>query len=105
MCKSFIPAEVVYKARIINARIKINQPAEFNLGLATGGIGPAWKASIKEEDVNKPVNLSWSLEREQSNNTLKLNWLPKYFTGGGIFVEKTDPDKDLIITIFELYLN
>jgi len=104
LCKKDIPSVIVYKAKTINAKIKINQPAEFNIGLATGGIGPTWRTFIKPEDVNKPVNLFWSLEREQSGNTLKLNWLPENFTGGGIYVEKGDPNKDLIITLYEIYL-
>lgn len=104
LCKKNISSQIVYRAKTINAKIKINQPAEFNLGLSTEGIGPTWRTLIKPEDINKPVSLSWSLDREQSGNTLKLNWLPENFTGGGIYVEKSDPNKDLVITLYEIYL-
>lgn len=103
-CKKNFSGGIVYRAKTINAKLKINQPAEFNLGLTTGGIGPTWRTFIKPEDVNKPISLSWSLDREQSGNTLKFNWFPENFTGGGIYIENYDPNKDLIITLYEIYL-
>lgn len=103
-CKKYIPSITIYRAKTINAVVKLNQPVEFNIGLCTGGMGPTWKALIKPEEINKPVRLSWSLDREQSTKTLKFNWLPENFTGGGVYIEKADPNKDLIITIYEMYL-
>lgn len=104
ICKRHIPVLYVYQAKTINVKIKLNQSGEFHVGLATGGIGPSWSALVKPEDVNKEILLTWSLDREQSSKSLKLNWLPGDFSGGGIFVEKTDHNKDLVITIYEMYL-
>lgn len=103
-CKKNIPVFLIYKAKTINAKVKVNKPGEFNIGLATKGVGPTWNAVIDIEEVDKPILLSWSLEREQSAKTLRLNWLPGKFSGAGIYFGKSDPTKDLLITIYEVYI-
>lgn len=104
VCKGFISDYDLYRAKTLNAKIKINQSAEFNIGLATISLGPTWSRKIKHEEVDTPINMSWFLEGEELSKTSKLNWLSGNFYGSGFYVEKFDKNKDLIITIYEIYL-
>ncbi len=103
-CLNVIPAYTLYKARTLNVKVKINQPAEFGISLRRVNIGPGWKKRITPNEINKPLELTWPLERDGSGIVLKLNWLSGDFDGAVISLDQFDHTQPLIVTIYEMYL-
>lgn len=103
-CWGKISVYALYQAKTLNARIKINQPAEFAIALHRNSIQSGWLRKLKADEVNKPILISWSIEKVNQNGILKLNWLPGDFDGLAITVDKFDFRKPLMVTIYEIYL-
>lgn len=102
-CKSNIPVDILYKAVTINITYEINQPVQLMLGIHRIGQGPLWgPVIVKPEDVNKPVTNTWLLDK--TTEDLKFNWLSGAYEGASISLQKYDPSKPLVITIYSIYL-
>ena len=101
-CFGKISVYALYKAKTLNARIKINQPAEFGMALHRVSIQSGWTRQLKSDEAEKVVLLTWPIERANQEGTLKLNWLPGDFDGLTFTVDKYDRDKPLIVTIYEI---
>lgn len=104
-CNFNMPEMVLYKALTLNVTYKLNQPALFGVGilLRVGiGMGPIWQpVEIDSNHTNKVITSTWLLNDPQQ---LKFNWLSGPYKEVTFRVSKFDPNKELILSIYQVYL-
>lgn len=102
-CKFPIPEMVLYKALTLNVTYKLNQPASFEIGMRRVGMGPeSWKpVEIDSNNTNKLITSTWLLNEPAR---LKLNWLSGPYEEVVFRISKFDPNKELILNIYQVYL-
>lgn len=100
-CQFPIPETILYKAITLNVTYKLNQPAYFDVGIRRVGMGPGWKpVKIDEDNVNKIITSTWLLNDPDQR---KLNWLSGSYEGVTFGISKFDPDKELILSVYQVY--
>lgn len=101
-CKFDMPEMILYKALTLNITYKINQPTSFELGLHHAGMGPTWAPiSIDSTQTNKLITSTWILDEA---DLPKINWLSGPYEEITFRISKFDPNKELILSIYEVYL-
>lgn len=103
-CKFNMPEMVLYKALTLNMTYKLNQPALFEVGIRRVGIGmgPAWKpVEVDSNNTNKVITSTWLLHDPEQP---KFNWLSGPYEEVAFRVSKFDPNKELILSIYQVYL-
>ena|SRR3989344_8228417 len=101
-CKFPIPEMILYRAITLSVTYKLNQPAFFDIGIRRFGQGPGWKpVKVEGDQVNKIITSTWLLHIPEQP---KLNWLSGSYDGVTFGVTKYDKSKELILTIYQVYL-
>lgn len=102
-CKSHIPEMVLYKAITLNVTYKLNQSASFEIGMRRVGMGPeSWEpVDINSGNTNKLITSAWLLNEPAR---LKLTWLSGPYEEVVFRIRKFDPDKELILSIYQVFL-
>lgn len=101
-CRFTIPEMVLYKAMTISVTYKLNQPAFFEIGMHRSGMGPMFvPVKINANDTNKLITSTWVLNE---TDLPKINWLSGPYEEVFFRVSKFDPNKELILSIYEAYL-
>lgn len=101
-CKFPIPEIVLYKALTLNVAYKLNQPASFEVGMRRVGMGPeSWKpVEIDSNNTNKLITSTWLLNEPAR---LRLTWLSGPYEEVVFRVSKFNPNKELILSIYQVY--
>lgn len=101
-CKYNISQMTLYKALTLNVTYKLNQPASFEVSLHRAGWGPMFvPVKINPNDTNKLITSTWLLNEA---DLPKLNWLSGSYEQVIFRVSQFDPNKELILSIYEVYL-
>lgn len=101
-CKFTIPEMALYKALTLNVTYKLSQPGLFEIGMHRAGMGPSWKpVEVTSSNANKLITSTWLLNEA---DLPKLNWLSGSYEEVIFQVSKFDPNKELILSIYEVYL-
>lgn len=100
-CKFHIPELVLYKAITLNITYKLNQSSFIDVGIRRVGMGPAWQPiEVNSNNTNKVITSTWLLNDPQQP---KLNWLSGPYEEVTFRVSKFDPNKELILNIYQVY--
>lgn len=101
-CKFHIPEMILYKAITINVTYKLNQPSFFEVGMRRVGMGPAWQpVKVDSSNTNKVITSTWLLN---DPGQPKFNWLSGAYKEVTFRVSKFDPNKELILNIYQVFL-
>lgn len=101
-CKFHIPEMVLYKAITLNVIYKLNQPSFFEVGMRRVGMGPAWEPhEVDSNNTNKLITSTWLLNNPEQS---KFNWLSGPYEEVMFRVSQFDPNKELILNIYQVYL-
>ncbi len=102
LCKFTIPEIALYKALTLNVTYKLSQPGFFEVGMHRAGMGPSWKpVEVDSSNTNKLITSTWLLNEA---DLPKINWLSGSYEEVVLRVSKFDPNKELILSIYEVYL-
>lgn len=101
-CKFHIPEIILYKALTLNVTYKLSQPGFFGIGIHREGMGPSWKpVEVNSSNTNKIIASTWLLNE---TDLPKLNWLSGSYEEVVFQVSKFDSNKELILSVYEVYL-
>lgn len=101
-CKFHIPEIILYKALTINVTYKLSQPAFFEIGMRRAGMGPMFMPlEIDSGKTNTIITSTWILNEA---DLPKFNWLSGPYEEVTFRVSKFDPNKELILSIYQVYL-
>ena len=105
-CKKRIPKEILFRAKTINIKMEVNQPIKFDIGIHRVGQGPGWQPQdIGTDEINKIITLDWQIDSGQVEQEKRLNWLSGDYEAVSIGAKEFDENKDLIITIYSVFLD